>query len=137
MQIVVFELGGEKYAIETTEIQGIDKITDVTPVPLAPGHIKGLINLRGSIISVVDPYVILGIDSEHSSIENIIIIETDTEVLGIIVDKVSEVIDIDSKLLKNIDVFNEDERSYLKGTINMGEYLVTLIDIKVLLGMGA
>jgi purine-binding chemotaxis protein CheW len=129
MQIIIFEIGQEKYAIDTLKVQGIDKIMDITLVPCAPKHIKGLVNLRGNIISVYDPYVILNAAREQENFENILIIETDDEQLGIIVDKVVEVVDMDVSMVKNIAVSREDDKEYIKGTINMGDSIVTLIDI--------
>jgi purine-binding chemotaxis protein CheW len=133
MQIVVFQLGEEKYGIDTLKVQGINKMADVTTVPGASSSIKGLINLRGNIISVIDPYIALGINSKNVEKENIIIVETEDEVSGIIVDKVIEVLDIDNQVIKNISGSAEEENEYIKGTINMGGYLVTLINVDVLL----
>lgn len=134
MQIVVFQLGEEKYAIETSSVQSIDKIMDITKVPCASGQIKGLVNLRGSIITIVDPYVVLGIDEKERNPENLIIIETDSEILGIMVDKVAEVIELDSQTIKNVSISKDDDRDYIKGTVNMGDHLVTLIDVDALTG---
>jgi purine-binding chemotaxis protein CheW len=133
MQIVIFQLGGEKYAIDTANVQGINKMTDITGVPNAPQHIRGLINLRGSIITVIDPYVILRMSGEERNPENIITVETEEETLGILVDRVMEVVDIEGRTLKNVTASGEEEREYIKGTINMGDYLVTLVDIGGLL----
>lgn len=129
MQIIIFEIGQEKYAIDTLKVQGIDKIMDITSVPCAPKQVKGLVNLRGNIISVYDPYVILNVERTQENFENILIIETDDEQLGIIVDKVVEVVDMDASMVKNISVSRDDEKEYIKGTINMGDSIVTLIDI--------
>lgn len=133
MQIVVFKLGEEKYAIDTSKVQVINKMMDITTVPGAPEYIRGLINLRGSIITVVDPYIKLGIDIEGKTCENIIILETEDEVIGILVDKVTEVIEIDKEELKNISSSKEDDRNYIKGTINLNGNIITLIDVDVLL----
>ena len=54
MQIVVFKLGDEHFAVETDRVQSINDIMSITKVPKAPSYIKGLINLRGSIKSLVD-----------------------------------------------------------------------------------
>lgn len=133
MQILIFEIGNEKYAIETSAVQGIDKMMDITKVPRAPECIKGLVNLRGNIISVYDISIILGLSGRKTASENILIIKTDDEQLGIIVDRVVEVIEVDANLAKNISLPKEDDRNYIKGTMNMENYLVTLIDIGLLL----
>ena len=133
MQIVVFKLGEEEYAIDTSKVQVINKMMDITTVPKAPEYIRGLINLRGSIVTVIDPYIKLGIDAKDKTCENIIILETEDEVIGILVDKVTEVIEIDTEELKNISSSKEDDRDYIKGTINLKGNIITLIDVDVLL----
>jgi Chemotaxis signal transduction protein len=133
MQIVVFELAGEKYALESSKVQGINRMMDITEVPNAPSYIKGLVNLRGSIISIIDPYQVLGVNNQDKNCEDIMIIGTDDEILGIIVDKVVEVMEIDNQLIKSIPALKEEDRAYAKGVINMEGYLITLIDIDVLL----
>jgi len=133
MQVVIFELGEEKYAIETSGVQGIDKMMDITMVPCAPLYIKGLVNLRGNIITVYDPHIILGNNSINKNSENILIIETENELLGIMVDKVTEIVDIDSSMIKNISASKEDDRMYIKGTLNIEDYIITLIDVTALL----
>ena len=133
MQIVVFKLGEEEYAIDTSKVQVINKMMDITTVPKAPEYIRGLINLRGSIVTVIDPYIKLGIDAKDKTCENIIILETEDEVIGILVDKVTEVIEIDTEGLKNISSSKEDDRDYIKGTINLNGNIITLIDVDVLL----
>jgi purine-binding chemotaxis protein CheW len=135
MQIVIFELGGEKYAIETSNVQGINKMIDITEVPCAPGYIKGLINLRGSIITIVDPYVVLGIEDKAGKRENIMIVGAGGENTGIIVDRVVEVIDIDDRAVKNVSMSKNDDNGCLKGVINLEDYLVTLIDASLLLNV--
>lgn len=133
MQIVVFKLGEEKYAIDTSVVQGIDKMMDIAMVPNAKKEIRGLVNLRGSIISVYDLYSILGVDTLRRESENILIVETENEIIGIIVDKVIEVIDINNDIIKDVSVSKSDIKGYIKGTINLNDTIVTLIGIAELL----
>ncbi|HBM75103.1 MAG TPA: chemotaxis protein CheW [Clostridiaceae bacterium] len=133
MQIIIFQLGSEQYGIETSKVQSIDKIKDITKVPCAPDYIKGLINLRGSIVTVYDPYVLLGIENKDRNIENILIIEVNDEQIGMLVDKVIEVVEIDNAMVKDVSASKGDAKSYIKGTIKMEDFLVTLIDINELL----
>lgn len=133
MQIIVFELGGERYAVETSQVKGINKMIELTPVPCAPSYIEGLINLRGSVISVFNPYIILNISNGMSQSNNIIIIDVKDETIGMLVDRVTEVVDIDGSLVKNVSISKDDDVKYIKGTANMGDYLVTLIDINLML----
>ena len=79
MQYVVFKLGEEHFAVETAKILSINDMMKITPVPKAPAHIKGLINLRGSIKSLVDIHLLLNIEP-HENQNNIIILKVNEEI---------------------------------------------------------
>lgn len=125
MQFIIFRLGSEYFATETEKIQNISDIMQITKVPTAPAHIKGLINLRGSIKPLVDISMLLNIKSESKQ-ENIIILELEEEEVGIAVDEVVEVVEIDLNVLQNTAGDNKD---YVKGVIEFNNYLLTVIDI--------
>lgn len=125
MQFIIFRLGSEYFATETEKIQNISDIMQITKVPTAPAHIKGLINLRGSIKPLVDISMLLNIKSESEQ-ENIIILKLDEEEIGIAVDEVVEVVEIDTNMLQNA---SGDNKEYIKGVIEFNNYLLTVIDI--------
>ncbi|NLL29960.1 MAG: purine-binding chemotaxis protein CheW [Clostridiales bacterium] len=130
MQYVVFKLGEEHFAVETAKILSINDMIKITPVPKAPAHIKGLINLRGSIKSLVDIHLLLNIEP-HENQNNIIILKVNEEEIGIIVDDVEEVIDIDEQKLQKLETRNIED--YIKGVIELDNRLLTIIDIEKLL----
>lgn len=131
MQIVIFKLGEEEFAIETLKVKNISSNMFVTKVPKADSHIKGLINLRGSIISLIDINLLLGMQSTECENGNIIIIDIDNEEIAISVDRVREVLEIDEKLIQRID--STESYDYVKGIINLDENIITLIDLNKLL----
>jgi purine-binding chemotaxis protein CheW len=130
MQYVVFKLGEEHFAVETAKILSINDMMKITPVPKAPAHIKGLINLRGSIKSLVDIHLLLNIEPYENQ-NNIIILKVNEEEIGIIVDDVEEVIDIDEQKLQKLEARNIED--YIKGVIELDNRLLTIIDIEKLL----
>lgn len=130
MQIVVFKLGDEHFAVETEKVQGINDIMGITKVPNAPSHIKGLINLRGSIKSLVDINLLLNIDPSEEQ-ENVIIISVDGEEIGISVDRVEEVLYIDEKKIQYAS--DKKYENYIKGIIQHEDNLLTIIDVEELL----
>ncbi|WP_297517677.1 chemotaxis protein CheW [uncultured Clostridium sp.] len=132
MQIVMFSLGDEEFAVETLKVQNISNNMLVTKVPKSDRHIRGLINLRGSIISLVDINLLLRTNNEFNEKGNIIIINIDDEEIAISVDKVREVLDIDEKMIQKLDA--EEARDYVKGIINLNGNIITLIDLNILLG---
>lgn len=131
MQIVVFKLGEEHFAVETERVQGINDMMTITIVPKAPSYIKGLINLRGSIKSLVDIHLLLNLESNNEQ-SNIIILKINgEEEIGISVDEVEEVLDIDEKSIQSMD--KTEEKQYVKGIVNVDGRLLTIIDIDNLL----
>lgn len=132
MQIVVFKLGDEHFAVETDRVQGINDIMSITRVPKAPKYIKGLINLRGSIKSLVDLNLLLNVSHEDEQ-NNIIILTVEDEEIGILVDEVEEVLDIDEKSIQKLDKDNDKNQPYIKGILNYEDKLLTIIDIDKLL----
>ena len=130
MQFVMFKLGEEHFAVETDKILSINDMMNITIVPKAPSYIKGLINLRGSIKSLIDINLLLNIKSDKKQ-NNIIILKLDEEEIGISVDEVEEVIDIDEQKLQKLDTHNS--ASYIKGVIEINNRLLTIIDIEKLI----
>ena len=127
MQIIVFKLNDEQFAVETSRVQGINDMMEVTKVPGAPKYIKGLINLRGNVISLLDLELLLDIDKKSNTKNNIIILNIKGELVGVAVDAVSEVMDVtDSKMEK---IKDEKDKNYVKSVVNLGDRIVTLIDI--------
>lgn len=131
MQFVVFKLGEEHFAVETEKIQSINDMMTITEVPKSPDYIKGLINLRGSIKSLVDINLLLNIISNKRQ-NNIIILKLDEEEIGISVDEVEEVIEVDEVDIQKIS--SHKSENYIKGIININEKLYTVIEIEKLLG---
>ncbi|ACQ53603.1 chemotaxis protein CheW [Clostridium botulinum] len=131
MQVVIFKLNNEQFAVQTDKIQSINDAMEITKVPKAPAHIKGLINLRGNIISLLDINLLLDIPKEDKSQNNIIILEMEDELVGIAVDDVYEVLDVEENLIERSS--DERRKEYIEGIINFQDRIVTLIDIDKLL----
>lgn len=138
MQLVVFKVREEFFGVEASKVLSINDMMSVTKVPNAPRYIKGLINLRGIIISLFDISILLNLptrvsenfDSDDSSI---IILDVDYEEIGIIVNKVDEVLDIDPNLVKkSID----NKLPFVKGVLELNYKLITLIDINKFVSVG-
>jgi purine-binding chemotaxis protein CheW len=127
MQVIVFNLGSEKFALETKFIHGIEKMMDFTKVPLSPDYITGLINLRGNIITVLDLKAYLHVDFVQKE-ENIIVVEIDEEKIGFIVDSVYEVTEIEDSMLENM----KDNNEQIKGVIKFEDYIATLLNGEML-----
>ena len=127
MQVVVFKLNDEQFAVEAAKVQSINDMMEITKVPKSAQYIKGLINLRGNIISLLDINLLLDIEKGAGSQENIIILNLQEESVGVTVDQVDEVLEIEEDLVEKVET--DRKKTYIKGVINFKDRIVTLIDI--------
>ena len=131
VQVVVFTIGEEKFAVETSKVQGINGLIKITKVPKAKPYIKGLVNLRGSLLTVLDINLLLGMNVSDENNNNTIVLQMSGEELGITVDSVEEVMNIEEETITKIH--EDKEKPFIKGIINLGERIITMIDIDKLL----
>ncbi|MCB2294275.1 chemotaxis protein CheW [Clostridium algoriphilum] len=131
MQVVVFKVNEEQFAVEASKVQSINDMMEITKVPKSEEYIKGLINLRGNIISLLDINLLLDIDKGTESQENIIILNLQEESVGVTVDQVDEVLEIEEDLIEKLET--DRNKAYIKGVINFKDRIVTLIDIAKLI----
>ena len=131
MQVVIFRLNNEQFAVETAKVQSINNSMEITKVPQAPAYIKGLINLRGNVISLLDINLLMDIPRAEISENSILILEMEDELVGITVDQVDEVLDVEENAIEKIN--DEGKKVYIQGIINFKDSIVTLIDIDKLL----
>lgn len=132
LKLVGFRLGDEEYAVDILKIKEIKLLMEITRVPKAPGFVEGVINLRGDIVPIIDlrkklrlPVTPFGEDTR------IIIVEIESKMCGVIVDGVSEVIEIEeSKILDTPSIVKGSiEEQYLKGVGKMGDRILILLDL--------
>ena len=93
LELITFRLGKTLYGIDINQVLGINKIHDITPVAQAPDYIKGLLNLRGQIISIIDLGIKLGLRPSATGKESrIIIVSANDEYIGLQVDQIFDVV---------------------------------------------
>jgi purine-binding chemotaxis protein CheW len=121
IQLVVFSLDNEEYAVEIKDLQEIIKRPEITPVPGTPEFIKGIFNLRGKIIVVLDLENRFNLirSTVPSREGNIIIAEINSNSFGIIVDKVTEIINIPISTIQQTPAMatSKIQTDYLKGVV--------------------
>lgn len=134
-QCVTFRLDDETYGINVMLVQEVLRVTDIAPVPGAPGYVVGIINLRGNVVTVIDTRMRFGLSpNEMNDSTRIVIIESEKQTVGIIVDSVSEVVDIYSNEIETApSVGNDETARYIEGVVSRGEELLILIDLNKLL----
>jgi purine-binding chemotaxis protein CheW len=131
LQIVVCELADEHYGLDIAKVFEIIRHQPITPVPRAPKFVKGVINLRGRIIPVVDLRGRFGmVEVEPTKETRIVVAESSATRVGLIVDSVSEVLllPIDS-VESTPGVAAGADVEYLRGIAKLGERLVLLLEL--------
>ena len=129
---LTFFLGEEQYGIAINRIKEIIALMKVTYVPKTPEYMKGVINLRGSIIPVVDTRLRfgMGVQEEETMHTAIIIVEVDKVNIGFIVDRVEEVASIDSSNLSEPPKFGSSiDTDFICSMAQMGENVVMILDV--------
>jgi len=128
---LTFFLGEEQYGIAIDRIKEIIAIMKVTNVPKTPEYMKGVINLRGSIIPVVDTRLRFGMETKDEDMHTaIVIVEVDKVNVGFIVDRVEEVASIDSTALSEPPRFgNNIDTDFICSMAQMEENVVMILDV--------
>lgn len=128
---LTFFLGGEQYGIAIGRIKEIIAIMKVTNVPKTPEYMRGVINLRGSIIPVVDTRLRFGMEEREADMHTaIIIVEVEKVNIGFIVDRVEEVASIDSSHMSEPPKFGgQIDTDFICSMAQMEENVVMILDV--------
>lgn len=134
-QLVTFRLQDESYGINVMQVKEVLRISEIAPVPGAPGYVLGIINLRGTVVTVVDTRSRFGLPStEVDEASRIVIIESEKQVVGILVDSVAEVVELrQSEIDSAPNVGNEDSSRYIQGVASRDDNLLIVVDLNKLL----
>jgi purine-binding chemotaxis protein CheW len=135
-QVVVCELGGERYGLDIGSVYEIIRFQPITAVPAAPAFVQGIINLRGRIIPVVDLASRFGLPTaETTKASRIIVAGTAGTRVGLIVDGVSEVLMVPEDAVESTpDVVAGTDSAYIRGVAKLADDLVILLELDALFG---
>ncbi|NLK68146.1 MAG: chemotaxis protein CheW [Clostridiaceae bacterium] len=134
-QYVIFRIGNDEYGTDINKVTIIERLLTITRVPKTPPYIKGVINLRGDIIPVMELRTRLDIpEIEKDDDTRIIIIDVNKISYGIIVDSVSEVIEIDEAQIESPSgIINDISMDYVNGVAKCGTNLITILNVEKLI----
>lgn len=135
LQWVTYRLGEETYGINVMQVQEVLRHTEIAPVPGAPEYVLGIINLRGNVVTVIDTRTRFGLEpTDITDNTRIVIIESDEQVVGILVDSVAEVVYLRSSEIDSApNVGTEESAKFIQGVSNRDGELLILVDLNKLL----
>lgn len=123
LKVIVFKLGHEEYGIDVDKVQTIERMMPITRVPKTYAFVKGVINLRGVVIPVIDLRGRFGLpEAEYTDQTRIIIVAANEMEVGFIVDSANDVIDLNTDLIDSPpDVVGGVKAKYLHGVARISE----------------
>jgi len=135
IQLVTFRLQDESYGINVMQVQEVLRVSEIAPVPGAPMYVLGIINLRGNVVTVIDTRTRFGLPTtEIDDSSRVVIIESDKQVVGILVDSVAEVVELRASEVDSApNVGNEESSRYIQGVATRNENLLIVVDLNKLL----
>src|SRR6056297_4350354 len=131
------KIGGEVYGIDIQHVTDIIELQKITEVPDMPKYVKGVINLRGNVIPVIDMRLRFGMESKEFDDRTVItVVNIRSYSIGFIVDTATEVVDIPEKNIDPPPKFQEngDGNKYIAGLGKLEDQVIILLDIQKLVG---
>ncbi len=134
-QYLTFTLSEQEFGIEILSVQEIRNYSTVTPIPNAPREVRGVINLRGAVVPIVDLKSALGMDaSDHDKFSVIIVVNIDSRAVGLIVDAVSDVVDVSPEDVEQTPaMLTQSGNSVVQGIAKSEDRLISLLDLSCVL----
>lgn len=140
VQFLSFALGDEEYGVDILRVQEIRSWEPVSRIPNVPSYEKGVVNLRGSIVPIVDLRERFGLGHlEYSPLTVVVVlqshtVEGNTRIMGVVVDSVSDVINVDKKTIQDAPNFGTKvSTEFINGLASVNERMVMLLDVNKLL----
>ena len=133
-EFLTFRLGGEEYGIDILRVQEIRSYEQPTRIANTPEFLRGVVNLRGVIVPIVDLRLKLGCPAEFNAFTVVIVLNVKGRVIGAVVDSVSDVCELGGDAIKPTPMMNSHvDMSFITGIANVGERMLILMDIEALM----
>lgn len=129
-QFVTFAIGKEEYAVDIMQVREIQAWTEVTVLPNQPSYMRGVLNLRGIIVPIFDLRSRFGQgETDATNIHVVVIIAVGDRIIGILVDRVSDILTVDSSEIRAVpDLDDNDNGDHIIGLVTAEERMVALLD---------
>ncbi|MDY0395748.1 chemotaxis protein CheW [Virgibacillus halophilus] len=131
LKYIVFQLHDQSYGVDVGQVLSIERMEEITPVPKTSEFIKGIINLRGETIPIIDLKERLALETSNPTEENrILIVSVDDTQVGFIVDAATDVLDINDELVESAPRMVGDLKGdFMKGVAKLSDRLLILLDL--------
>lgn len=134
-QFVSFAIGGDHYAVDIMAVREIKGWSEITHLPKQPDYVRGVLNLRGVIVPIIDLRCRFGQGlTEATPLHVIIIVQIDQQLVGLLADRVSDIISAELAKIKQVPRIAQSARlDFLSGIVTIDKTMIALIDLDNLL----
>lgn len=134
-ELIAFKLGGQEFCVDIMSVRDIRGWTQTTPLPHSPDYVKGVINLRGSVLPVIDLAARLGFKATEPTARHVIIVtQVNNQSVGLLVEAVSDILTINAATIQPTpDVASELARAFMKGVLAIEGRMISLISLDCVL----
>ncbi|MFN4114913.1 MAG: chemotaxis protein CheW [Inhella sp.] len=130
-QFLTFRIGAEEYGMDILKVQEIRSYEAPTRVAHAPSFVKGVVNLRGVIVPIMDMRIKLGVDAQYNAFTVVIVMNIGNRVLGMVVDSVSDVLELEAEQIRAApEISAAIDARHVTGLGKVGERILILLDIE-------
>jgi len=134
-ELIAFRIGEQEFCVDIMSVREIRGWTPATPLPRAPGYMKGVINLRGAVLPIIDLGSRFGLRTSEPTARHVIMVaHIGGRMVGLLVDAVSDIIQLgDGEVQPTPDVASEEVRAFVKGIFAIDGRMISLVDLNLIL----
>lgn len=131
-ELIAFRIGRQEFCVDIMSVREIRGWTPATPLPRAPGFMKGVINLRGAVLPIVDLGARLGLQTSEPTARHVIMVaHIGGRTVGLLVDAVSDIIQLtDEAIQPTPDVASDQVRTFVKGIFAVDGRMISLLELE-------
>ena len=132
IRLITFDLADERYGVEVSQVREILRVNQVFPVPGAPDYVVGITNIRGSVVTIIDGRRRFNLPpAEYTDLARMVVLESEDEIAAVMVDSVSDVIDVPrSQVESNPKMNARDDSPYISGVVTDDKGLIILLKVE-------
>lgn len=128
-ELIAFRIDGREFCVDIMQVRDIRGWTPATPLPHSPSYVRGVINLRGAVLPVVDMATRLGFRPSEPTVRHVIMVtQVDTQIVGLLVDAVSDILTVtESDIQPTPDLASELTKTFVRGVLAIDGRMISLI----------
>lgn len=134
-ELIAFRIGSQEFCVDIMSVREIRGWTPATPLPRSPGYMKGVINLRGTVLPIIDLGARFGLETSEPTARHVIMVaHIGSRMVGLLVDAVSDILQMsDAAVQPTPDVASDRVKTFVQGILSLDGRMISLIDLEHIL----